>query len=102
MARHAQLSKEQLDEILRNTDSRNTKIATNSAVATFQSYLNSAFGYDPISMQSFTPATLDSALTFTLKYEPRKPIYIPRSRCNRYGMVFSVTTISPPCVGTTI
>jgi hypothetical protein len=62
-ARHAQLSKEQLDEILRNTDSRNTKIATNSAVATFQSYLNSAFGYDPISMQSFTPATLDSALT---------------------------------------
>ena len=61
MARHAQLSKEQLDEILRNTDSRNTKVATNSAVATFQSYLNSAFGYDPISMQSFTPATLDSA-----------------------------------------
>ena len=61
--RHANLSGTELDDILLELDSKNTKIANNHSVSVFKDYIGSKFGYGERAMETFTAATLDEALT---------------------------------------
>ncbi|XP_070572604.1 zinc finger MYM-type protein 2-like [Ptychodera flava] len=87
--RHAELTPAQLDDILLQMDSKHTRVATNGAVSVFQNYLSSKYGYSPREIETFTAATLDTALcTFYAEVRTQKgELYTKKSlQSLRYGI----------------